>query len=66
LAYSPAMIANYTYDLVKEFNNFYQTIPVFKEEDKQKLAFRLCLSETIGKIIKSSMMLLGVSVPNKM
>ncbi len=65
-SYSPAIIANYTYDLVKEFNNFYQTVTILKEEDQQKLAFRLSLSENIGKIIKSAMLLLGVNVPDKM
>lgn len=64
--YSPAIIANYTFDLVKEFNNFYQTVDILREEDKNKLAFRICLSEAIGKVIKSSMLLLGVNVPNKM
>ena len=64
--YNPAIIANYIYELVKEFNNFYQTISILKEEDKQKVGFRLCLSETVGKVIKSSMDLLGVQVPDKM
>jgi len=66
ITYSPAIIANYIYDLVKEFNNFYQTVAILKEEDKQKVAFRLCLSEQIGGIIKSAMLLLGVNVPEKM
>ena len=64
--YSPAVIANYAFDLVKEFSNFYQTIPILREEDEQKLAFRLSLSETIGKVIQSAMLLLGIQVPNKM
>jgi len=64
--YSPAIVANYIYELVKEFNNFYQTVDILREEDVQKLAFRLCLSEMVGKVIKSSMLLLGVDVPNKM
>ncbi|MDG1477782.1 MAG: arginine--tRNA ligase [Vicingaceae bacterium] len=64
--YSPAIIANYIYELVKEFNNFYQTVDILREEDVQKLAFRLCLSEMVAKVIKSSMLLLGVDVPNKM
>ena len=64
--YSPAVIANYTYELVKEFNNFYQTVPIFKEEDTSKIAFRIALSETIGRVIQSAMLLLGVHVPNKM
>ncbi|PCI94235.1 MAG: arginine--tRNA ligase [Flavobacteriales bacterium] len=64
--YSPAIVSNYVFDLVKEFNNFYQTVDILREEDQQKLAFRLCLSQTIAKVIKSSMMLLGVKVPDKM
>ncbi|MCO6499171.1 MAG: arginine--tRNA ligase [Vicingus serpentipes] len=64
--YSPAVIANYTFDLVKEFNNFYQTVPILKEEDKNKLAFRLSLSEKIGSVVQSAMLLLGVQVPDKM
>ena len=64
--YSPATIANYMYDLVKDYNNFYQSVSILREEDKNKLAFRLVLSETIGKIIRSGMSLLGVHVPDKM
>ncbi len=64
--YNPAVICNYTFDLVKDFNNFYQTVDILREEDQNKLAFRLQLSETVGKVIKSSMKLLGVQVPNKM
>jgi arginyl-tRNA synthetase len=66
VAYSPAIVANYIYDLVKEFNNFYQTVSILKEEDTQKIAFRLCLSEQVGVIAKSAMLLLGVNVPDKM
>jgi len=65
-SYSPAIIANYIYELVKEFNHFYQTIPILKEEDQQKLAFRLSLSKMTGKVIKSGMKLLGVEVSDKM
>jgi arginyl-tRNA synthetase len=64
--YSPAIIANYIFELVKEFNNFYQTVDILREENKNKLGFRLSLSDTVGKVIKSSMLLLGVNVPNKM
>ena len=64
--YSPAVVANYSYELVKEFNHFYQTVPILKEEDRDKLAFRLALSETVGAIIRSAMLLLGVQVPDKM
>ena len=60
------VLGNYIYDLVKEFNNFYQTVSILKEEDKQKVAFRLCLAEQVGVIVKSAMLLLGVNVPDKM
>src|SRR5690606_17447459 len=42
--YSPALLANYTFELVKEFNNFYQTVPILREEDMEVLGFRLCLT----------------------
>jgi arginyl-tRNA synthetase len=65
-SHSPAIIANYTYELVKEFNNFYQTVSILKELDHQKIAFRLSLTEQIASIIKSAMSLLGINVPNQM
>ena len=64
--YSPALLCNYIFDLVKDFNNFYQTVDILREEDKNKLAFRLQLAETVGKVVKSGMNLLGVDVPDKM
>lgn len=64
--YSPAILCNYIFALVQEFNNFYQTIDILREEDKNKLAFRLQLAENVGKVIKSGMSLLGINVPNKM
>lgn len=64
--YSPAILCNYIFALVQEFNNFYQTIDILREEDKNKLAFRLQLAENVGKVIKSGMQLLGINVPNKM
>ena len=64
--FSPAMIANYIYDLAKEFNQFYQEITILKEEDVGKRAFRLALSEFTGNTIKSAMKLLGIEVPEKM
>ena len=64
--YSPAVLCNYIFALVQEFNNFYQTIDILREEDKNKLAFRLQLAENVGKVIKSGMSLLGINVPNKM
>lgn len=64
--YSPAILCNYIFALVQEFNSFYQTVDILREEDQNKLAFRLQLSENVGKVIKSSMGLLGVNVPDKM
>jgi len=63
---SPALIANYVYDLAKEFNQFYQEIPVLKEENHKIIAFRLALSGFVGSVIKTSMNLLGIEVPEKM
>ncbi|MCP4553198.1 MAG: arginine--tRNA ligase [Bacteroidetes bacterium] len=63
---SPAMIANYTYDLVKEYNQFYQEVPVFKETSKDRIIFRLQLSKFTAQIIKSAMGLLGINVPDRM
>ncbi|MCF8230451.1 MAG: arginine--tRNA ligase [Bacteroidales bacterium] len=65
-AYSPAQLANYIYELVKEYNGFYQDTPVLREEDEEKLLFRLGLSEMTGKVIKSGMDLLGIAVPERM
>ena len=65
-SYSPALIANYIYDLAKEFNQFYHDYTILKEPDNDIRNFRLLLSEMIGKIIKSSMSLLGINVPDRM
>jgi len=64
--YSPAVVANYAYDLAKEYNQFYQTIPIFGEPDTQKLKFRVALSQVVADVIKKSMALLGIQVPEKM
>ena len=63
---SPALIANYVYELAKEYNGYYQEVPVLKAETPELISFRLRLSEFTGKVIKSSMQLLGISVPDKM
>ena len=63
---NPALIANYIYDIVKTFNSYYQSVSILKIEDKSVQNFRLSLSFKIGLIIKSSMRLLGIEVPNKM
>ncbi len=63
---SPAMIANYIYELVKEYNQFYQEVPILKDENKVNVEFRLALSEFVSNVIMSSMRLLGISVPERM
>jgi arginyl-tRNA synthetase len=64
--YSPAVIANYTYDLVKEYNQFYQQVPIFGVASEQDKAFRIGLSGLVGKTIASAMKLLGITVPERM
>jgi arginyl-tRNA synthetase len=64
--YSPALIANYTYDLVKEFNSFYQQVSILGEEDAQIRTFRVLLSEKVAEVIKTSFSLLGIDVPERM
>ena len=64
--YSPAVIANYTYVLVKEYNQFYQQVPIFGADNEQDKAFRIGLSGLVGKVIASAMNLLGISVPERM
>ena len=63
---SPALIANYVYELAKEFNRFYQEIPIFKEQNSEKQAFRLQLSQLLAITIKNGMNLLGIGVPERM
>ena len=64
--YSPALIANFTFELVKLFNSYYQSTTILKVNDIEIKNFRLTLSSKVGEVIKSSMELLGVDVPNKM
>ena len=64
--FSPALIANYAYELAKEFNQFYQEITILKEPDDYKRSFRLALAEFTGSTIKSAMNLLGIEVPERM
>ena len=63
---SPAVIANYTYELVKAYNHFYQAIPILIEEDEAKKEMRLVLSANVAKVIRLAMRLLGVAVPERM
>jgi arginyl-tRNA synthetase len=64
--YSPAVIANYAYELAKEYNQFYQSIPIFNETDASKLKLRVALSKSVADAIKKSMAMLGIPVPEKM
>lgn len=64
--YSPALIANYTYELVKEFNSFYQQLSILGEPEMQRLQLRVQLSEMVGAVIKSAFKLLGIEVPERM
>ena len=64
--HSPALLANYTYDLVREYNSFYQAVPILGEEDLQKKIFRVQLSKKVADVIASSFKLLGINVPERM
>ena len=64
--YSPAFIANYVYDLVKEYNQFYHDFSILREENEDIKKFRLVLSANVAKIVKSGMQLLGIEVPERM
>ena len=64
--HSPALIANYSFELVKLYNQFYQSIPILIEEDEAKKAMRITLSANVAKVVKSAMKVLGVEVPNRM
>jgi arginyl-tRNA synthetase len=63
---SPALLANFLYELAKEYNQFYHDIPILKEQDAAVMCFRLRLSECVAKVIKQGMALLGINVPEKM
>ncbi len=64
--YSPAVIANYAYELAKEYNQFYQAIPIFNESDQAKLKFRIAFSQVTASTIQKAMRVLGIHVPEKM
>ena len=64
--HSPALVANYTYDLVKEFNSFYQNVSILGEDNLDKKIFRVQLSNSVSQVIKSAFGLLGISVPERM
>lgn len=64
--YSPAIIANYVYDLVKEYNQFYHDFSILREENEEVKVFRLVLSANVAKVVKKGMSLLGIEVPERM
>ncbi|MCB0382888.1 MAG: arginine--tRNA ligase [Psychroserpens sp.] len=64
--HSPALIANYTYDLVKEFNSFYQNVSILGADNNTEKAFRVQLSQTVANVIKNAFGLLGIDVPERM
>lgn len=65
-SYSPALIANYCYDLAKEYNQFYHDYPILKEEDTARRNLRLLLSYTVARTLKSAASLLGMEMPERM
>ncbi|MFV8373932.1 arginine--tRNA ligase [Flavobacterium sp. LB1P62] len=64
--HSPALLANFTYDLVREYNSFYQAVPILGEEDLEKKIFRVQLSKKVADTIAASFSLLGINVPERM
>ena len=64
--HSPALVANYTYELVKEYNSFYQSVSILGEENRTKKVFRVQLSQKVADTIKSAFKLLGIEVPERM
>lgn len=65
-AFSPALIANYAYELAKEFNQYYHDTPILREEDKAILTLRLVLVENIAKVLSKAMAILGITLPERM
>ena len=64
--YSPSVIANYCYDLVKEYNQFYHDFSILSEEDAAKRDFRLVLSANVAKVVRLGMGILGIEMPERM
>ena len=64
--YSPAVVANFAFDLAKEYNQFYQAVPILTETDPGKLRFRLDFSNKVAEVLKHAMSLLGIAVPDRM
>ncbi|MDE6718094.1 MAG: arginine--tRNA ligase, partial [Muribaculaceae bacterium] len=64
--YSPAVIANYSYDLAKEYNQFYHDYSILREEEKEVRDLRLLISFVVGRTLKNAMALLGIEMPERM
>ena len=64
--HSPALVANYTYDLVKEFNSFYQNVSILGADNENEKVFRIQLSKVVAQTIKNGFRILGIQVPNRM
>ncbi|MFI5151052.1 MAG: arginine--tRNA ligase [Bacteroidia bacterium] len=64
--YNPGVVANYVFDLAKSYSSFFQTVPVLKDSDDEKVAFRLRLSNLCAQVIRNSMAMLGIEVPESM
>ena len=65
-AYSPAMVANYAYELAKAFNSFYQDTPILREENQQLKTMRVSLCAAVASALKNTMNILGIEVPERM
>ena len=65
-AHSPALVANYAYELAKEFNQYYHDTPILREENQELLQYRLTLVETIAKVLSKAMSILGITLPERM
>ena len=65
-ALSPALVANYVYEVAKSFNHYYQALPILKADQQEVVNFRIHLSKTTGELIKTCMNLLGIEMPNRM
>ena len=66
LAHSPALVANYAYDLAKEFNQYYHDTQILREEDAAARDQRLCLIATIARTLRHAMDILGITLPERM
>jgi arginyl-tRNA synthetase len=64
--YSPSVVAQYIYDVAKDYNGFYQEVSIFNEDDKELVGMRIALSTATAEVIRSGMQLLGIDVPERM